>query len=512
MHEPVEVLVALANPLPQQVVVQLLALQGTGTRVEAQPHQPITLAPKQPATKLRLRCIPLEPGLLDICGLAWSSFRITSFCTVPKLSLRVLPPLPLLRLSLEGCGEPQVLLDGHAAARDEVDDHRLGLFVGEVRTLRLWLHNAGQLPVRRLEVRCQGFTSAGPPKPGVEVRVTAEAGGQATGAAESAELALDGAALLAGLPIAPGASRAIDLQLRGACEDTSLLVVKVRYCCAAGDAHGWCGVGSQHGAARLTAPAGRESQLRLRLNVRPIVEVAGVELSSDTRGGGGPQCLFSFDIRNEDPRHMAEVQVAVRGGGVHTSLVDSHSVNRMHVMLPPAPVGEAGDADGARERLHQLLTLTWRLPALRRHGVLRPPIDALPRPMLARLAPEPVRVTISRRDAAGGGRCAVYAAVPVEVRVENLAATPSEPLVLSVLPFQDGDDGTRHYAMQGLIEAVGLLESSVPALEPGAVHTHHLAVVCCCAGMFKLSCLCRRPDALEAEAWVAAPLELLSNV
>ena len=40
--------------------------------------------------------------------------------------------------------------------------------------------------------------------------------------------------------------------------------------------------------------------------------------------------------------------------------------------------------------------------------------------MLARLAPEPVRVTISRRDAAGGGRCAVYAAVPVEVRVENI--------------------------------------------------------------------------------------------
>ena len=65
---------------------------------------------------------------------------------------------------------------------------------------------------------------------------------------------------------------------------------------------------------------------------------------------------------------------------------------------------------------------------------------------------------------------------------------------------------------QRALEAVGLLESSVPALEPGAVHTHHLAVVCCCAGMFKLSCLCRRPDAPEAEAWVAAPLELLSNV
>ena len=109
----------------------------------------------------------------------------------------------------------------------------------------------------------------------------------------------------------------------------------------------------------------------------------------------------------------------------------------------------AAATDGMKQVLARVITVKWKLSRFV-HGAIRFPAELLPantaHVLGARslsvefLAGSPV-ATASKRV------CRLFEKVEVTVRVTNIAGWAHDPLVLSILPFQDMERGTRSFRM-----------------------------------------------------------------
>ena len=272
----------------------------------------------------------------------------------------------------------------------------------------------------------------------------------------------------------------------------------------------------------------------LSLNGTPVV---GAGYSADE------QCLLTFAVQNETSKAISvKVSSSSNDGGagaggdsdceVHDALV--HNASSEVFLLPmkrlqPSGTGQdalaaaavgnhrrgvaaasasnkraaaVGGGGGAvplslelQHRLKQAIQISWKASRFV-HGKLSFPAELLPASAERLLT----RRRLSIRFGAGTGSAATYARkhvcklfgkVEVAVTVSNVSDQPQPPLVLSILPFQDLERGSRNYTMSGRLEWVGSLECKVEVLQPGQVFVHKVTFVCFAAGIYQLSAQCR---------------------
>ena len=156
-------------------------------------------------------------------------------------------------------------------------------------------------------------------------------------------------------------------------------------------------------------------------------------------------------------------------------------------------------SEAMQARLAKAITVAWNASRFV-HGRLSFPAELLPASAARLLAARNISITFG---AAGGGDasagvtdarkhvCALFDKVEVSVTVTNVSKQPQPPLVLSILPFQDLERGSRSYSMTSRLEWVGSLECKVASLQPGQAFVHKVTFVCFAAGVFQLSAQCR---------------------
>ncbi|XP_035285687.1 trafficking protein particle complex subunit 9 isoform X2 [Anguilla anguilla] len=495
-----EVQLMVYNPMPFELRVENMGLLTSGVEFESLPAA-LSLPAESGLYPVTLVGVPRTAGNITVNGYHTSVFGVNSDCLLESLpgvktggvAVEVVPALPRLQLSTS--------LPRSANALQPPSGEELSscvsvqLFNGETQELVITLENIGTELLETLDVTSRTLStkeklygeflswdlnealSHFPLKPGqvvtltVGIKVKLDFSGQ-----ESLlqDLNDDGISVT-GLPI----SSPLRQVLKPRAENKSVggepgkaeynhvktleAILNFRYSGGAGHAEGYY----------------REVSLGLRLDVEPSVLFTRVATlpATSTR-----QCHLLLDVFNS-----TEHELTVSAKNNQDLVLHASECQRMAIQVDKFDFENLPEPDEERVRftnpkqleeerqqaqgyeINSKLGICWQIPSLRRRG------EASVEGVLNQLVLEHLQLAPLQWDVVVNGKpcdcdiiadCKVGDMVPLEVKLTNRSKNAVGPFALTIIPFQDYQNGVHNYDLQDAVTFIGSNTFYIETVKP----------------------------------------------
>ncbi|XP_071229754.1 trafficking protein particle complex subunit 9-like isoform X3 [Salvelinus alpinus] len=446
-----EVQLMVYNPMPFELRVEHMGLLTSGVEFESLPAA-LSLPAESGLYPVTLVGVPRTAGNINVNGYHTSVFGVTSDCLLEGLPsvrtsdcmVEVIPSLPRLQLSTSLPRSAHPLRPSKEELSSSVS---VQLFNGEIQRLTITLENIGAEDLETLEVTSktcntkeklfgeflswdlEEAVSQLPLKPGQSVTLTVNIKVRLdfSGGENLLQDLNDDGISLTGLPISSPLRQ----------------VLKPR---------------------AETKPLGSESSRTDYNHVKTLEAVMTFKYS----GGAGKVEGYYRDL-------SLGVHVDIEPS-VFFTRVSTLPATRMAIQVAkfdfhtlPQPDQEAVRYTNPKlleeERLHaqasminSTLGITWNIPSLRRQG------EASVEGVLNQLVLEHLQLAPLQWDVVVNGKpcdcdiiadCKVGDAVPLEVKLTNRSENAVGPFALTVVPFQDYQNGVQNYDLQDAVTFIG---------------------------------------------------------
>ncbi|XP_047675211.1 trafficking protein particle complex subunit 9 isoform X5 [Tachysurus fulvidraco] len=511
-----EVQLMVYNPMPFELRVENMGLLSSGVDFESLPAA-LSLPAESGLYPVTLVGVPRTAGTITVSGYHTSVFGVSSECLLDSLVgvkssgcvVEVVPSLPRLQLTTS---LPRAARVG---AEDLSSSVCLQLFNGETQQLTITLENIGSESLNTLELSSRTLTTKEklfgefvswdmedalshlPLKPGqaltvtVNIRVKLDFSGQEN---LLQDLNDDGISVT-GLPISSPLRQVLkprpeNKQVNSDASKNEYNNVKTLECVLCFRYSG--GPGHVDGYYR-------ELSLGIRVDVEPSVFFTRVSTlpATSTR-----QCHLLLDVFNPTEH---ELTLTTRNQEL---VLHSSECQRMAIQVDkfdfeslPLPSHDAMQQSSVHEReeekqqvqgghINSTLQLRWTIPSLKRQG------EASVEGVLNQLVLEHLQLAPLQWDIAVNGKacdcdtvadCKVGDAVPLQVKLTNRSKSAVGPFSLTVVPFQDYQNGVQNFELQETVTFIGSNSFYIDSVSPAGNSTCAGALLFLYTGDFYLS-------------------------
>ncbi|TKS88669.1 Trafficking protein particle complex subunit 9 NIK- and IKBKB-binding protein [Collichthys lucidus] len=495
-----EVQLMVYNPMPYELRVENMGLLTSGVEFESLPAA-LSLPAESGLYPVTLVGVPRTAGNITVNGYHTSVFGVTSDCLLEGLAgvktsgclVEVIPSLPRLQLSTS---LPRSAYAPSPMTKEELSSTvSVQLFNGETQQLTITLDNIGSEDIESLELTSKIVSTKEkvfgefvswdleealshlPLKPGqavtltVSIKVKLDFSGQ-----ESLlqDLNDDGISVT-GLPISsplrqvlkPRAETKTVSSESGKAEyshvKTLEAVLNFKYSGGAGKVEGYY----------------RELSLGVHVDLEPSVFFTRVSTlpATSTR-----QCHLLLDIFNP-----TEHELTVSAKKNQDLVLHASECQRMAIQVDkfdfeslPQPDQETARFTNPKQleeerqhaqgcQINSKLGICWSIPSLRRHG------EASVEGVLNQLVLEHLQLAPLQWDVLVNGKpcdcdviadCKVGEAVSLEVRLTNRSKNSVGPLALTVVPYQDFQNGVQNYDLDDAVTFIGSNTFYIDTVKP----------------------------------------------
>ncbi|CAN9504089.1 unnamed protein product [Ophioblennius macclurei] len=495
-----EVQLMVYNPMPYELRVENMGLLTSGVEFESLPAA-LSLPAESGLYPVTLVGVPRTAGNITVNGYHTSVFGVTSDClleTLPSVKssgclVEVIPSLPRLQLSTSlprSAHTPQPMSKEELSSTVSVQ-----LFNGETQQVTITLENIGSVEIETLELTSktvstkekvfgeflswdlEDASSHLPLKSGqavtltVSIKVKLDFSGQEN---LLQDLNDDGISVT-GLPISSPLRQVLKPRSEskplgsesGKAEyshvKTLEAVLNFKYSGGAGKVEGYY----------------RELSLGVHVDVEPSVFFTRVSTlpATSTR-----QCHLLLDIFNP-----TEHELTVSAKNNQDLVLHASECQRMAIQVDkfdfeslPQPDQEtirfSNPKQLEEERQHaqgcqinSKLGICWSIPSLQRRG------EASVEGVLNQLVLEHLQLAPLQWDVLVNGKpcdcdvvadCNVGDAVTLEVKLTNLSKNPVGPLALTVVPYQDFQNGVQNYELEEAVTFIGSNTFYIDTVKP----------------------------------------------
>ncbi|XP_064876508.1 trafficking protein particle complex subunit 9 isoform X2 [Oncorhynchus nerka] len=483
-----EVQLMVYNPMPFELRVEHMGLLTSGVEFEALPAA-LSLPAESGLYPVTLVGVPRTAGNINVNGYHTSVFGVTSDCLLDGLPsvrtsgcvVEVIPSLPRLQLSTSLPRSAHPLRPSKEELSSSVS---VQLFNGETQQLTITLENIGSEDLETLEVTSktcntkeklfgeflswdlEEAVSQLPLKPGQSVTLTVNVKVRLdfSGGENLLQDLNDDGISVTGLPISSPLRqvlkpRAETKPLGSESSKTDYNHVKTleavmtfKYSGGAGKVEGYY----------------RDLSLGVHVDIEPSVFFTRVSTLPATRTR---QCHLLLDVFNS-----TEHELMVSANNNQDLVLHPSECQRMAIQVDkfdfhtlPQPDQEAVRYTNPKlleeERLHaqasmisSTLGITWNIPSVCRQG------EASVEGVLNQLVLEHLQLAPLQWDVVVNGKpcdcdiiadCKVGDAVPLEVKLTNRSKNVVGPFALTVVPFQDYQNGVQNYDLQDAVTFIG---------------------------------------------------------
>ncbi|XP_036826569.1 trafficking protein particle complex subunit 9 isoform X3 [Oncorhynchus mykiss] len=494
-----EVQLMVYNPMPFELRVEHMGLLTSGVEFEALPAA-LSLPAESGLYPVTLVGVPRTAGNININGYHTSVFGVTSDCLLDGLPsvrtsgcvVEVIPSLPRLQLSTSLPRSAHPLRPSKEELSSSVS---VQLFNGETQQLTITLENIGSEDLETLEVTSktcntkeklfgeflswdlEEAVSQLPLKPGQSVTLTVNVKVRLdfSGGENLLQDLNDDGISVTGLPI----SSPLRQVLKPRAETKALgsessktdynhvktleAVMTFKYSGGAGKVEGYY----------------RHLSLGVHVDVEPSVFFTRVSTLPATRTR---QCHLLLDVFNS-----TEHELMVSANNNQDLVLHPSECQRMAIQVAkfdfhtlPQPDQEAVRYTNPKlleeERLHaqasmisSTLGITWNIPSVCRQG------EASVEGVLNQLVLEHLQLAPLQWDVVVNGKpcdcdiiadCKVGDAVPLEVKLTNRSKNAVGPFALTVVPFQDYQNGVQNYDLQDAVTFIGSNTFYIDTVKP----------------------------------------------
>ncbi|XP_048214881.1 trafficking protein particle complex subunit 9 isoform X1 [Perognathus longimembris pacificus] len=497
-----EVQLMVYNPMPFELRVENMGLLTSGVEFESLPAA-LSLPAESGLYPVTLVGVPQTTGTITVNGYHTTVFGVFSDCLLDNLpgvktsgsSVEVIPALPRLQISTS---LPRSAHSLQPSSGDEISTNvSVQLYNGETQQLVITLENIGMEPLEKLEVTskilptkeklCGDFLSwkleetlsQFPLQPGKVATFTISIKARLDFSCQEnllQDLSDDGISV-SGFPLSSPFRQVIRPRVESRpanpsegskAGDLSHLktleaVLNFKYSGGPGHVEGYY----------------RNLSLGLHVEVEPSVFFTRVSTlpATSTR-----RCHLLLDVLNSTEHeltvsarnseelvlHASECQrMAIQVDKFNFESVAESPGEKGHFANPKQLEEERQEARGLE--INSKLDIRWRIPSLKRSG------EASVEGLLNQLVLEHLQLAPLQWDVLVGGQpcdCEVAAACPVgdpvslEVRLTNRSPRRVGPFALTVVPFQDHQNGVHNYDLQDLISFVGSSTFYLDAVQP----------------------------------------------
>uniref|UniRef100_A0A8C7FE45 Trafficking protein particle complex subunit 9 n=1 Tax=Oncorhynchus kisutch TaxID=8019 RepID=A0A8C7FE45_ONCKI len=491
--EVCEVQLMVYNPMPFELRVEHMGLLTSGVEFEALPAA-LSLPAESGLYPVTLVGVPRTAGNITVNGYHTSVFGVTSDCLLEGLPsvltsgcvVEVIPSLPRLQLSTSLPRMTRNLCPGELSSSVSVQ-----LFNGETQHLTITLENIGSEDLETLEVASKTCNtkeklfgeflswdldeavSQLPLKPGQSVTLTVNIKVRLdfSGGENLLQDLNDDGISVTGLPISSPLRqvlkpRAETKPLGSESSKTDYNHVKTleavmtfKYSGGAGKVEGYY----------------RDLTLGVHVDIEPSVFFTRVSTLPATRTR---QCHLLLDVFNS-----TEHELTVSANNNQDLVLHASECQRMAIQVDkfdfdtlPQPDQEALRYTNPKlleeERLHaqaSMINSTLAHPSVRRQG------EASVEGVLNQLVLEHLQLAPLQWDVVVNGKpcdcdiiadCRVGDAVPLEVKLTNRSKNAVGPFALTVVPFQDYQNGVQNYALQDAVTFIGSNTFYIDTVKP----------------------------------------------
>ncbi|XP_060915300.1 trafficking protein particle complex subunit 9 isoform X2 [Labrus mixtus] len=495
-----EVQLMVYNPMPYELRVENMGLLTSGVEFESLPAA-LSLPAESGLYPVTLVGVPRTAGNITVNGYHTAVFGVTSDCLLEGLSgvktsgclVEVIPSLPRLQLSTS---LPRSAHTAQPMVKEELSSTvSVQLFNGETQQLTITLENIGSEDIETLELTSKIVTTKEkvfgeflswdldealshlPLKPGhavtltINIKVKLDFSGQ-----ESLlqDLNDDGISVT-GLPISsplrqvlkPRAENKSVNSESGKAEYSHIktleAVLNFKYSGGAGKVEGYY----------------RELSLGVHVDIEPSVFFTRVSTlpATSTR-----QCHLLLDIFNP-----TEHELTVSAKNNQDLVLHASECQRMAIQVDkfdfeslPQPDQETARFTNPKQleeerqhaqgcQINSKLGICWSIPSLQRRG------EASVEGVLNQLVLEHLQLAPLQWDVLVNGKpcdcdviadCKVGDAVSLEVQLTNLSKNPVGPLALTVVPYQDFQNGVQNYDLEDAVTFIGSNTFYIETVKP----------------------------------------------
>ncbi|XP_045142846.1 trafficking protein particle complex subunit 9 [Echinops telfairi] len=447
-----EVQLMVYNPMPFELRVENMGLLTSGVDFESLPAA-LSLPAESGLYPVTLVGVPQTTGTITISGYHTTVFGVCSDCLLDSLpgvktsgsTVEVIPALPRLQISTSLPRSAHSLQP--ACGGDETSTNvTVQLYNGETQRLAIKLENIGMQPLETLEVTSKVLTT----KDGISI----------SGFPLSSPFRQVVRPRADSKPVhAPESSKTGDFSHVKTLE----AILNFKYSGGPGHVEGYY----------------RSISLGLHVEVEPSVFLTRVSTlpATSTR-----QCHLLLDVFNSTEH---ELTVSARHNG--ELILHASECQRMAIQvdkfnfesLPESP-GEKGQFANPRQleeerqearglEINSKLDIRWTILSLKRHGEAS--VEGLRSQLVLehlQLAPLQWDVLVDGQpcDREAATACSVGDPVRLEVRLTNRSPHSVGPFALTVVPYQDHQNGVHNYNLCDLVSFVGSSTFHLEAVQP----------------------------------------------
>ncbi|XP_058524430.1 trafficking protein particle complex subunit 9 isoform X2 [Ochotona princeps] len=496
-----EVQLMVYNPMPFELRVENMGLLTSGVEFESLPAA-LSLPAESGLYPVTLVGVPRTTGTITVNGYHTTVFGVVSNCLLDHLpaiktsgsTVEVIPALPRLQISTSLPRSAHAL---QPSSGDEISTNvSVQLFNGESQQLVVTLENVGLEPLEKLEVsskllptkeklygdflswKLEETLAQFPLQPGqaatftVMVKVSLDFSCQ-----ESLlqDLSDDGISV-SGFPLSSPFRQVVRPRAEGKPANP-----------AEGGRSGEPGQGKTLAAILIFKYSGgpghvegyyRNLALGLHVQVEPSVFFTRVSTlpATSTR-----QCHLLLDVLNATEQELSvsarsDEELVLRAGECQRMAIQVEKFSFESVPESPGEKGQfANPKQLAEERqeaqgleISSKLDIRWAIPSLKRSG------EASVEGVLSQLVLEQLQLAPLQWDVLVDGQlcdseaaaCQVGDPVRLEVRLTNRSPHSVGPFALTVVPFQDHQNGVRNYDLHSTVSFVGSSTFHLDAVQP----------------------------------------------
>ncbi|XP_069559481.1 trafficking protein particle complex subunit 9 [Brachyistius frenatus] len=495
-----EVQLMVYNPMPYELRVENMGLLTSGVEFESLPAA-LSLPAESGLYPVTLVGVPRTAGNITVNGYHTSVFGVTSDCLLEGLSavktggclVEVIPSLPRLQLSTS---LPRSAHMPNPTSKEELSSHvSVQLFNGETQQLTITLENIGPVDIETLELTSKIVSTKEkvfgeflsweldealshlPLKAGLAVTLTVgiKVKLDFSGQENLLQDLNDDGISVTGLPISsplrqllkPRAETKAVSSESGKAEYSHMktleAVLNFKYSGGTGKVEGYY----------------RELSLGIHVDVEPSVFFTRVSTlpATSTR-----QCHLLLDIFNP-----TEHELTVSAKNNQDLVLHASECQRMAIQVDkfdfeslPQPDQETVRFSNPKQleeerqhaqgcQINSKLGICWSIPSLRRHG------EASVEGVLNQLVLEHLQLAPLQWDVLVNGKpcdcdviadCKVGDAVTLEVKLTNLSKNSVGPLALTVVPYQDYQNGVQNYDLEDTVTFIGSNTFYIDTVKP----------------------------------------------
>ncbi|XP_062935272.1 trafficking protein particle complex subunit 9 isoform X2 [Cynocephalus volans] len=497
-----EVQLMVYNPMPFELRVENMGLLTSGVEFESLPAA-LSLPAESGLYPVTLVGVPQTTGMITVHGYHTTVFGVFSDCLLDHLpgiktsgsTVEVIPALPRLQISTS---LPRSAHSLQPSSGDEISTNvSVQLYNGETQQLIVKLENIGMEPLEKLEVTSKILTTKEklygdflswnleetlaqfPLQPGkvatftVNIKVKLDFSCQEN---LLQDLSDDGISV-SGFPLSspfrqvvrprveskpvnpPESSRAGDFSHVKTLE----AILNFKYSGGPGHVEGYY----------------RSLSLGLHVEVEPSVFFTRVSTlpATSTR-----QCHLLLDVFNSTEHELtisarSNEELILHAGECQRMAIQVDKFNFESFPVPPGEKGQFANAEQLEEErreawgleINSKLDIRWRVPSLQRSGEAS--VEGLLNQLVLehlQLAPLQWDVLVDGQlcDCEAAAACQVGDPVRLEVRLTNRSPRSVGPFALTVVPFQDHQNGVHNYDLHDTISFVGSSTFYLDAVKP----------------------------------------------